>query len=164
MRTPDWCARLCYPRPILPSCASRQRRRSCSTPLLYPRRIVRSICGMASSTVQRIMAVRVSGARGELAQRAKTWVLDVTLETRASGKSFGSILGNRFLSTRSYGVTLVYRIIVGKTRHTPVTGHCDARWRRCTDATRWIMRPLQIPLVSKLSTRNPYTEYPLVRL
>ena len=56
---------------------------------------------MASSTAQRIAEVRVSGAHGELARGAKTWAVNVTLGTKANGKSFGSIHGNLFLSTKS---------------------------------------------------------------
>ena len=56
---------------------------------------------MASSTAQRIAEARVSGAHGELARGAKTWAVNVTLGTKANGKSFGSIHGNLFLSTKS---------------------------------------------------------------
>jgi hypothetical protein len=56
---------------------------------------------MASSTAQRIAEAQASGARGELALGAKTWAVNVTLGMKANGKSFGSIHGNLFLSTRS---------------------------------------------------------------
>lgn len=63
-----------------------------------------NICGMVSSTAQRLVAVRVSGARGELAQMGKAWALNVTLATTANGRSFGTLWEHTwelFLSTKS---------------------------------------------------------------